>query len=177
MSETPRHDRALLDALEQPGRAFAGKVWRIVRAGRDPLRGSTLKGRWSGSGEYAVLYTSCERQGALAEIGYRLSLEPIWPSRIEHIIYEIDVDCSNVLDLGEPASLATLGVNIEKYKSFDYGVTSQISSVANFLEFDAMLVPSARYSCKNLVIFNERPNAMAIVGSEPVDWDSWRKRQ
>jgi RES domain len=174
MNEQPRHDRALLDALDQPGSTFSGNVWRIVRAGRDPLKGSTLKGRWSGTGDYSVLYTSCDREGAMAEIGYRLSLEPIWPSRLEHLIHELKVDCSKVLDLGELSSLAKLGVNIDKYKSFDYDLTARISSAANFLEFDAMLVPCARYSCKNLVIFNERPNAIAIVKSESVDWGKWR---
>src|ERR1700730_7394720 len=39
------------------------------RKGRDPLRGSTANGRWSPSGgEFEVLFTSLERDGALAEI-------------------------------------------------------------------------------------------------------------
>lgn len=177
MNEQPRHDRALLDALDQPGDTFSGSVWRIVRAGRDPLKGSTLKGRWSGADDYSVLYTSCERDGAMAEIGYRLSLEPIWPSRLEHMIYELKVDCSRVLDLSELSSLANLGVNTDKYQSFDYEATARISSAANFLEFDAMLVPCARYSCKNLVVFNERPNTIEIVASNLVDWDKWRNHQ
>jgi hypothetical protein len=73
-----RHDRVILDALEAMGpEAFAGDVWRVTSRGRDPLRGSMAEGRWSPAGEFEVLYTSLERDGALTEIGYRLSLEPV----------------------------------------------------------------------------------------------------
>ena len=55
-------------------------VWRVARRGRDPLRGAIANGRWSAIGEFEVLYTSLEADGALAEVGHRLSLEPVWPS-------------------------------------------------------------------------------------------------
>ena len=82
------HDRAILDALEVlDPTPFNGTVWRVTRKGREPVRGAAADGRWGASGEFEVLYTSLEREGALAEIGYRLSLEPVWPSRIEHEIH------------------------------------------------------------------------------------------
>ena len=177
MSGPQRHDRALLDALDVPGVPFSGTVWRIARTGRDPLKGSTLSGRWSGRGEFSVLYTSCEKNGGLAEIGFRLSLEPLWPSRVEHSIHELRAECSKVLDLSEMSTLSRLGVNTDKYQSFDYSVTSTISAAACFLEFDAVLVPSARYPCKNLVIYNERPNSIDVLSSTRVNWTEWRKRQ
>lgn len=176
MSDRLRHELALLDAIDVAGDAFSGRVWRIVRKGRDPLKGSTLNGRWSG-GDFSVLYTSYERDGALAEIGFRLSMEPIWPSRIEHTLHEITVECAKVLDLSDTHLLAKLGVNIERYQSFDYSVTSKIAAAASFLEFDAIIVPCARYKCRNLVIYNERPNQLEIINSSDVNWDEWRKRQ
>ena len=85
-----QHDRELLDAIEQrPSEAFNGETWRVTTPGRDALRGSTAGGRWSPPGEFEVLYTSLSRAGALGEIGYRLSLEPVWPSRIEHQIHRL----------------------------------------------------------------------------------------
>ena len=79
------HDRAILDALEAIDPVlFEGEVWRITRKGRDATRGSAAYGRWSPGALFEVLYTSLEREGALAEIGYRLSLEPVWPSRLAH---------------------------------------------------------------------------------------------
>ena len=174
MNDRLRHDLAMLDALDIAGEEFSGSVWRIARKGRDPLKGSTLNGRWSG-GDFSVLYTSCEREGALAEIGFRLALEPIWPSRIEHSLYEMAVTCGKVLNLGHLERLAKLGVNTDKYQSLDYSITSKIAAAACFLEFDAILVPCARFPCRNLVIYNERPNHFEVVGLEDVDWDQWRK--
>src|ERR1700732_177019 len=86
------HDRVVLDALEAlDPHPVRGAVWRVTRRGREPLRGAAAHGRWSASGEFEVLYTSLVREGALAEIGYRLSLQPVWRSRVEHQIHTIDV--------------------------------------------------------------------------------------
>ena len=176
MTDALRHDRALLDALDVAAVSYAGTVWRIAQVGRDPLKGSTLAGCWSG-GDFSVLYTACEMDGALAEIGYRLSLEPIWPSRLQHVLHEIKVECERVLDLSEFSALERLGVATAKYQSLEYSVTSRISAAAAFLEYDAMLVPSARFKCNNLVIFNERPNSFELVKSSPIDWDAWRSKK
>ena len=79
MTGRPRqHDRELLDALEShPSEAFDGETWRVTATGRDGLLGSTAGGRWSPPGEFEVLYTSLSPAGMLAEIGHRLSLEPV----------------------------------------------------------------------------------------------------
>lgn len=175
MSSSLRHDRSLLDALDVPSVRFSKSVWRITRSGRDPLRGSALNGRWGVSGEFSVLYTSCEREGALAEIGFRLALEPIWPSRIEHTLHQLEVECDKVLDLSDIDDLGKLGVDVKKYQSLDYSVTSKIASAADFLEFEAMLVPCARYPCSNLVIFSDRPSKVERVNFFSVDWDTWRR--
>jgi hypothetical protein len=53
------HDRALIDALEnRASEAFKGEVWRVTRAGRDALYGSTAPGRWSPGEDAPVLYTN-----------------------------------------------------------------------------------------------------------------------
>ena len=172
------HDRSILDALEaiDPER-FAGEVWRAARKGGDALRGSAANGRWSpSSGEFEVLYTSLERDGALAEIGYRLSLEPVWPSRIEHELHLIEVETERTLRFAELQSLAPLGVAIERYHTFEYQTTQAIAAAAYFLEFDSLIVPSARFPCANLVIFAERVTRLVLRNSQPVDWDSWRQQ-
>src|SRR6266436_6253061 len=173
----PVHDRSILDALEtiNPER-FAGEVWRITRKGRDPLRGSTANGRWSPSGgEFEVLYTSLERDGALAEIGYRLSLEPVWPSRLEHEVHLIEVEAERTLRFASLESLAPLGVANARYHTFEYQATQAIAAAAYFLEFDSLIVPSARFSCANLVIFTERVPDLTFKHSEAIDWEDWRR--
>jgi RES domain-containing protein len=169
------HDRTILDALEAiDPEAFASRVWRVTRKGREPLRGAAANGRWSASGEFAVLYTSLERGGALAEIGYRLSLEPVWPSRIEHEIHTIAIEAERVLRFADISGLAPLGVDVSRYRTFDYGATQAIAAAASFLEYDGLIVPNARFDCANLVIFVERAPGLTLIETAPVDWDAWR---
>jgi RES domain-containing protein len=174
------HDRAILDALDAiDPKPFAGDVWRITRRDREALRGSTTHGRWSPNGEFEVLYTSLEREGALAEIGHRLSLEPVWPSRIQHEIHRIEVRTERTLHIADLATLQSLGVDIAKYQGFNYEATQAITAAAYFLAFDGLLVPSARASCTNLVLFLERVieygGRLDVRESKPVDWIAWRK--
>lgn len=175
------HDSALLDALE--GRAievFLGDVWRVTRAGRDALTGSTAPGRWSpGSDDQPVLYTSLERDGALAEIGFRLSLEPVWPSRIAHEIHRVEAQTSRTLRFADVTALVPLGVDPARWQGFDYTATQAIAAAAHFLEFDGLIVPSARATCANLVVFLEnlgRDCVLSVRETQAVDWSSWRKR-
>jgi RES domain-containing protein len=173
------HDRAILDALDGMDPApVDASVWRVTRAGRDPIRGSAAYGRWSPGGAVEVLYTSLERDGALAEIGFRLSLEPVWPSRIEHEIHEIAAKTKRTLQLADLLSLAACGVDVSRYESFDYQATQALAAAAHFLEFDGLLVPSARHRSANLVIFMDRDAAMSlqVKRTDPVDWSAWRKR-
>ncbi len=176
-----QHDRELLDALESyPSEAFSGETWRVTAKGRDALRGSTAGGRWSPPGEFEVLYTSLARAGALAEIGYRLSLEPVWPSRLEHELHRITARTTNSLRFVDVSSLSTLGVDVRRYASFEYSVTQAIAAAAFLLDFDGLIVPSARSTELNLVIFAEKPGIgerLRLEASEPVDWSTWRSER
>jgi hypothetical protein len=180
MAEGTRvHDRVLLDALAAlSAQPFSGETWRVTRRGREALRGSSAHGRWSPSGEFEVLCTSLLRKGALAEIGYRLSLEPIWPSRIAHELHLLTAATERTLRFADVASLGGLGIDVPRYESFDYAATQSIAAAAHFLEFDGLIVPSARYACSNLVVFMDRlarDDALAVTRSEPVHWAEWRR--
>ena len=171
----PVHDRRILDALEAiDPEPFNSAVWRVTRKGRDALRGSTAPGRWTPTGGFEALYTSLERDGALAEIGYRLSLEPVWPSRLEYEIHLIEVEIERTLRFTNLKSLEPLGVEIARYHTFEYRTTQAIAAAAYFLEFDSLMVPSARFRCQNLVIFTERATGLVLRKSQAVDWDTWR---
>ena len=173
------HDRSVLDALEKlDPEPFDSDVWRVARKGRDPLRGSSANGRWGAPGELEVLYTSEQRDGALAEVGFRLSLEPVWPSLIQHQIHILAVRAERTLRLVDMRELGNLGVDVARYETFEYGATQAIAAAASFLEFDGMLVPSTRFACSNLVLFTDRVSHtghLLLVSSEDVDWPDWRK--
>jgi len=94
--------------------------------------------------------TSEQRDGALAEVGFRLSLEPVWPSLIRHQIHVLAVKADRILRLVHMKQLENLGVDISRYETFDYSATQAIAAAAHFLDFDGMLVPNARFACSNL---------------------------
>lgn len=173
------HDRAVLDALEAIDPiAFKGNVWRVAQKGREPLRGSSLHGRWSPTGEFEVLYTSLKPEGALTEVGYRLSLEPVWPSRMEYELHRIEVGTKKTLYFRDLSTLQPLGVDVGRYQSFDYEATQAITAAAHFLAFDGLLVPSARAQSHNLVIFLDRTadyDLFDVRETTAVDWDAWRQ--
>jgi hypothetical protein len=175
------HDRSILDALERlDPEPYDSDVWRVTRKGRDPLQGSSTSGRWGAPGEPEVLYASEARDGALAEVGFRLSLEPVWPSRIQHEIHVLAVTTERVLRLIDMHELEKLGVDIARYETFDYSATQAIAAAAHFLEFDGLLVPSARFKCNNLALFTDRvsqPGQVQVVSTEDVDWDAWRRKK
>lgn len=174
------HDRELLDMLEQrDGAPFQAEVWRVVRSGRDPMRGSTANGRWGAAGEFEVLYTACDQDGALAEIGYRMSLEPIWPSNIHHELHRVGVTLDRVLDLSDFKLLAQFGIHEDSYEGHQYDTEQAVSAAARFLEFQAILVPNARYSGNNLVVYPDLDdvlNGLTVMEGKPVNWNDWRAR-
>jgi RES domain-containing protein len=126
-----------------------------------------------------VLYTSLERDGALAEIGFRLSLEPVWPSRIQHEIHELRIETTRTLHFANTAGLEAFGVDVSRYESFDYSATQALAAAAHFMEFDGLIAPSARHGSQNLVVFMDRDAAtsLEIARAEPVDWSAWRSRR
>ncbi len=177
-------DNVLIDALEAaPATEFDGDVWRVVRRDRDPLRGSSPGGRWD-DGTFDVLYASAEADGALAEMHFHLMRgQPIFPSEMAFRLYEIHVVLRRALRL---ADMAALGVETARYGSLKYAQKQEeyprlqeIGEVAHFLDFDGLIVPSARWKCHNVVLFTDRvpPEALSVAGDHgPVDWNAWERR-
>ena len=85
--ETPNSLDAL-DALERV--SFAGTVWRIVpgRMGR-AARVSNWRPMRISPARSMYLYTSLAREGALEEIHFHLSRQPVFPSKIQSVLHRI----------------------------------------------------------------------------------------
>lgn len=179
MSPRRPRDLQLLDALDaHKGVAFQGDIWRIVREGRDALQGFASKARWD-PGTFDVIYASLEREGALEEIHFHLSRQPVFPSKIRSVLHQVTVQTRRTLKLADLAAVETLGVSRETYTSLDYGRTQEIADAADFLGFDGLIAPSARWPCQNLVLFTDKfsPNDFTPVTSELIDWADWRTRR
>ncbi len=172
-------DLALLDAIDACKREpFERPVWRVVKEARDPLQGAPTTSRWC-DGTFDTLYTSFERDGAIAEIRALLMSQPVFPSKVRWFAHRISARCRRTLRLADMPTLAKLGVDTGNYKSRDYRRTKDIADAAYFLDFDGLVVPNARWNCLNLIVFTERIAPADIRTEEredtPIDWSAWKR--
>jgi hypothetical protein len=171
------HDPILIDRLsELPVESFASEVFRATPKSLDPLTFSTRAGRWGRDGSVALLYTSLTREGALAEIGFhwsRLSPLPTKPA----MSHRLRVTAKSTLRLIR-VQLPTFGVDPARFGDLGYTRTQEIGAAVAFLGRDGLIVPSARWDCDNLVLFNDNQtmeSELEVVASEEVDWLSWSR--
>jgi RES domain-containing protein len=179
-----RRDSALIDAVESlSGSAFSGTLWRVVREGRDPCACSTAGGRWDDA-TFDVLYTSLERDGAIAELYFHLAQgQPVFPTKVRYFLFELQAKLESAVDLSDRALLSSLGVNMTRFgqlsyfeRKGEYPRTQEVAEVAHFLEHQGIVVPSARWQCNNVVLFCDhlRPGAVEVVNDHGlVDWKAW----
>src|SRR3954447_5617978 len=143
-------DLALVDALDSlPREAFEGTAWRILREGRDPLQGSPSGTRWD-PGAFDVLYAALERDGALTEIHFHLSRQPVFPNNIQFLLFEILVPVQDVLRFPDVAALEKFGIDRRQFPELQYARSQEIGDAAQFLGFSGLVVPSARWRGLNL---------------------------
>ena len=181
----PPRPKALLDAIDMENpTAYGGRLWRVVTDGFDPLRPSRAGGRWD-DGSFDALYTAASRDGALAESWFHMAKgQPIVPSKIAKRLFQIEADLQRVLDLSGDGRLALLGVNVATYGRLsyvqrveEYPSLQQIGEAAFFYEYQAVIVPSARWPGTNVVIMTEHVavTQLDIVGDEAVDLEAWAR--
>lgn len=171
------HDPNLLAIIDNfPTEAFEGEVFRATRLGLEPRAFSTRGGRWARNNGASALYTSLEREGALAEISFHLSQLSPRPSK-PIIVHKLEVTTKNTKRL-DRAALRACGLDLDCFGEINYLKTQEIGEAVAFLECDALIVPSARWDCDNLILYNESVFACEInvVESEEVDWIEWTRQ-
>ncbi len=175
------HDQGLVDQLSAfPLERFDGEVFRAVRVSADALAFSVKGGRWAPPAQdgldVPVLYTSLERDGALAEVAsYFAMLTPL-PSKPLKIA-KLGVSTSKTLRLAR-AGLEVLGVDMARYGSRDYQQTQSIGAALAFLGLDGLIAPSARWHCDNLMVYQTNHSLterLDVLGEEQVDWRAWAR--
>jgi RES domain-containing protein len=145
----------MLDTLQAAAvTAWEGTVYRHMFGANPPALSNTTGARWNGPSLEAI-YVSCERDTALAEAEFYISLKPLRP-KAKRTLYTIKVSLSSVIDLSTPGLLAKLGVSDDALRDPDHSPCRLIGSAVNWLGHDGLLVPSARRDAGiNLVIFQQ----------------------
>ncbi len=100
-------------------------------------------------------------------------------------LHELLVSLKRALKLVDLDALSALGVDTSRYgqlmyqeRRAEYPRCQDVAEVAHFLEFDGLIVPSARWGCKNVVLFCDRlpqGSMEATAGRGLVDWVQWAK--
>lgn len=147
-------DPELLAHLEGCGEGpFEGAVHRVVWRDRSPVQGSSsARGRWSSpDSQFEVLNTSFMPEGASAEFEAFWSLFEQRPDR-QALKWELRVRLVRAVEL-DFGALEALRVAQSDYGGREYSRTQEISDAVNYLGYDGLIVPCARYECKNLIIY------------------------
>jgi RES domain-containing protein len=164
-------DRAVLEALAGlPSVPWAGTVWRHTFADNPPDKANGRGARWNPPGTDA-LYVSLDRDTAVAEADHQIAMQPVRP-RAKRTIHQLGINLSNVLDLSDPNLLKRLGIDREALASLDFEACQKVGGAAARLGHDGILVPSARHSGTNLVVFvaNQQADSdIRAVSSELID--------
>jgi hypothetical protein len=150
-------DQVLRDQLSAlPTERFEGEVFRTTSISADALAFSVNGGRWAprsrDGAATPILYTSLERDGAIAEVvSYLMQLTPLplsRPLKVSRLV----VSSAKTLRLGH-IGLERLGVDLSRYGERDYTRTQDIGAAIALLGRDGLIAPSARWRCDNLMIY------------------------
>lgn len=174
------YDQDLVDRLSfLPIERFEGEVFRATGTSTDPLAFTGNGGRWAPVArdglDVRVLYTSLDRDGALAEVvSYLVQLTPLPISRPLKVS-RLRISTSKTLRLAQ-LDLEGLDVDMARYGERDYEKTQAIGAALAFLGNDGLVAPSARRFCDNLMIYQANhllSEQLEVIDDEVVDWGAW----
>ena len=169
------HESNILDQLSKLDIVeFSGEVYRATRKSLDPLAASTNGGRWMPKGESSVLYTSLDRDAALAELTFHWGMLNPLPSK-PAVVSRIQVSLDSSLRILR-TDFPSLGINEVDYDKLNYVQMQKVGAAAAFLDCQGLIVPCARWSCENLIIFTDNlasVGIISIVDEAEVDWQRW----
>lgn len=116
--------------------------------------------------------------GAVTEMYFHLSRQPVFPSKARFTLNEIEVSTRATLKFSSLSELGPLGVEQDRYSGLVYERTQEIGDAAAFLGVDGIIAPSARWDGLNLAIFcdNLNPEDLVLVSSHEIDWGEWRRK-
>jgi RES domain-containing protein len=159
------HRPELLDALQSaPAGPLETTAWRHMFGTHPPDLENTGGARWNPPG-VAAIYLSLARHGAIAEGDHAIAVQPLRP-RARRIVYPVELTLGKVIDLSEATLLERVGLTDDDLASDDHTACQEVGAAIDWLEYDGLLVLSARSDALNLVIYpaHRSPDAMFSSG-------------
>lgn len=152
---------------------FEGAVHRVVWADRSPVQGSSgARGRWSSpDSQFEVLNTSLMPEGASAEFEAFWSLFEQRPDR-QALNWKLRVRLKRTVEL-DFGALEALRVSQSDYGGRKYSRTQEISDAVNYLGYEGLIVPCARYECRNLIIYIQNLGGDWVVEEDESEVFGW----
>lgn len=146
------HDPKLLDAIESLSVEALDNVtvWRHMFNDHPPELANTRGARWNPPG-LAAIYTSEDRGTAIAEGQHAIDVQPLRP-KAHRFVYELRISARKALRIAR-SDLPYLGLSADDLSDADFTACQRVAAHAAFLDFDALIVPSARADGANVVIF------------------------
>ena len=174
------HEQHIIDVLSRRTTLeFAGEVFRATRLNADPLAPSSNGGRWAPPGEadagFSVLYTSLEKNGAIAEVASFLADQTPLPREQELKVTRLAVTAPKTMTFVE-ADFPSLEIDSVRFGERDYERTQKIGAALIFLGIDGLVAPSARWGCSNLMIYSDNHSLndkLEVIEDERVFWRNW----
>ncbi|MFI4987639.1 MAG: RES family NAD+ phosphorylase [Alphaproteobacteria bacterium] len=162
-------EKGLIDKLQLlESETWRGTVYRHMLGDRDPLLPNTRGARWNPPGVDA-LYSSLERATALTEGAYLIAAQPV-PLRVKRVLHRIRVTLRSVIRLSDAALLRKLGIDDLALANADHSACRKVGQAAAWLEHDGLIVPSARATGLNLVVFvNNQEIEPEAIDSETIE--------
>lgn len=126
--------------------------------------------RWNPQGISAI-YLSSTKAGAITEGDHAITVQPLRP-RARRKVYAVDLSLERVVDLRSPEALEAVGLRVINIADDDHSTCREVGAAVSWLEYDGLLVPSARSDATNLIIYpaNRSPEARYNFDeAEPVE--------
>ena len=174
-------DDELIEGIESCAvEARIVNVFRGTWPDANPFVMSQSSGRWSIDTVelegFQVLYTSTTRDGAIREVAsWRKLLTPIPKAPIVIHSFTLPLHAPVQIDL---ETLGKLGVDVNNYENRDYSQTQKIALAAHRMDYDGLIVPSARHPSENVVIVDAGyfdRHAEIRTHTEIVSFENWSK--
>lgn len=169
----------LLDALDAfEGVPFAGETWpsfakvAILYTAVPPAAAAIAT-------PLDLLYVPLEPDGALAEVHFHLSRQPVFPSRLRYGLHRLKLRTAKTLPTEGPRRAASARSRFAANREILYAASQAIGAAAYFLGFDSIVAPKARWSCDNLILFTNQigPADLAVLDWTKVNCNEWREKQ